>query len=106
VVSRHRQHAVPDPRGERDQLGESVVGQPDGVGETCLRLGVRCPAAEQLPARHRTSHLVDAPGQRIQLPADASEVATLEHHIDPPEMGPHLGLGVRGFPADFQQLPG
>ena len=80
------------------------MGQPDGVGEACLCLGVRCLAAEQLPAGDRPAHLVHAPGQRIELPAHAGEVAALEQHIDPPKVGPHLGLGVRGFPANLQHL--
>ncbi len=77
-----------------------------GLVEACLRLGVRGLAAEQLPARDWPAHLGDAPGQVRELPADASEIAALEHHVDPPEVGPHLGLGVRGFPADLQHLCG
>jgi hypothetical protein len=96
----------PDPRRKREQLGEAFVGQPDGVGEARLRLGVRGLAAQQLPVCDRPAYLLDAPGQRIELPADAGQVAALEHHVNPPEVGPHLRLGVRGFPADLQQLCG
>jgi hypothetical protein len=47
-----------------------------------------------LPARDRPTDLVHAPGQRIELPTDAGEVAALEQHIDPPKVGPQLGLSI------------